>query len=132
MEYKLNPIAEGKAIIHDINNEKESLLFIVLISFLAKADEIVGTKAVAKAILKESGITVNISILELNIPYLSLATFSPKIGVNILTTVIESIFLLSVPKTAEIVIGIDTANILFNISILFSLEAFENLIFSII
>ena len=65
----------------------------LLISFKAIFSDTVGIIASAIELFIESGNAISISILEDNIPYFSNAILSPTMSFNILTIVIESIFL---------------------------------------
>ena len=105
------PNVHGSPINMVINKDKRNLLLIVSVSFFTLAPEMVGTSAVAKAILNASGIEVKISTLELRMPYFAFAVASPIIGFKILTTVTESIFLLIAEISELNEIGIETANI---------------------
>ena len=63
------PIVHGTPIKIVINKEKEILFLMLCMSPLAFPAEIAGTKAVAKAILKDKGSITNVSIFPLKIPY---------------------------------------------------------------
>ena len=106
---------QGNPIIKHNNNESEILLFIVWLSPLACAAEIAGTNAVVNATFNESGNVASISAFALNIPYLTFAASSPKIGFNILTTVNESTNFITDVKIAVKEIGIESHNIIFTI-----------------
>ena len=102
---------QGSPIKIVINIENDILFLHVLISPMAFADEIVGTKAVENAILNDIGSVTNVSTFPLKIPYWILACSSDKNFFSPLTTVIESTFLFIVPITAPIDIGTDTDKI---------------------
>ena len=63
------PAVHGSPINIVTKIENPTLLFAVLISFFALANEIAGTNAVANAILKDKGSAVSVSTFPLNIPY---------------------------------------------------------------
>ena len=95
--------------------ENPTLLFAVLISFFALANEIAGTSAVANAILNDSGSEVKVSTFPLKIPYCIFASCSLIKLLSPLTTVVESIFLFIEDKIALNEIGAATYNIFFTI-----------------
>ena len=104
------PTVHGKPINIEISNENDVFSVIVFLSFLAFAADIVGTRAVANATFIESGKLVSISTFPPKIPYCANASFSGKNCFRLLTTVNESMFLLSDDIIAVNAIGADTSN----------------------
>ena len=135
---RLNICSENKYIhiVHGIpinivtNIENSILRLATCISLFAIAAEIVGTNAVANAMLNENGNVINVSTFPLRIPYCSVAFSSPIISFKILTTVKASIVFVVAEKSAHKAIGIDTDNILFIILITLSFFCFVDLIIS--
>ena len=107
------PTVHGKPINIEINNENDVFLVIVLLSFFALAADIAGTNAVENATFIDNGKLVNISTFPPNIPYWANASLSGKNCFKLLTTVNESIFLLSDDIIAVNAIGVDTSNTFF-------------------
>ena len=109
------PTVHGNPINIDTSNENDVFSVIVFLSFLAFAADIAGTNAVANATLIESGKLVSISTFPPKIPYCANASFSGKNCFRLLTTVNESMFLLSDDIIAVKAIGADTSNTFFMI-----------------
>ena len=105
------PAVQGKPINIDTNNENDVFLFIVFISLLAFAAAIAGTNAVEKATLIDNGKLVKVSTFPPNIPYWLTASSAGKNSFKLLTTVKESIFLLTDDSIAVNAIGKETNNI---------------------
>lgn len=63
------PTVQGRPISIEVNRENDVFWVIVFLSFLALAEAIAGTSAVAKATLMESGRLVSISTFPPSIPY---------------------------------------------------------------
>lgn len=114
------PTVHGSPINIETNNENDVFCVIVLLSFLALAADIAGTKAVANATLIDNGKLVNVSTFPPNIPYCEIAISSGINCFRLLTTVKESIFLLSEDIMAVRAIGIETINIFLMIVIILS------------
>lgn len=93
--------------------ENDILFDAPLLSPFAIAAETVGTSAVEKATLNDSGNVISVSTFPLSIPYCIVASFSVITLFKYLVTVIESTFLFSVDIIALSVIGNDTNSILF-------------------
>lgn len=109
---KINiPMVQGNPINMDVNNENEVLLVIVFLSRFAFAAAIAGTNAVENATLIDKGKLVNISTFPPKIPYCAIASASGINSFKLLTTVKESIFLLSDDMIAVKAIGTDTNKI---------------------
>ena len=113
------PIVQGSPISILAIKENETLFVVVSLSPLAIALEIVGTNAVAKAILIDKGNDVNVSTFPPKIPYCAFASDSVINFLSPLTTVNESIFLLKDDIIELNDIGIETLNIFFTILLTF-------------
>lgn len=114
------PTVQGSPINIEVISENVVFSVIVFLSLLAFAADIAGTKAVENATLIDNGKLVNISTFPPNIPYCEMAISSDINSFRLLTTVKESIFLLSEDKIAVKAIGIETINILLIIVITLS------------
>ena len=106
------PMVQGSPISIEVSKEKDVFCVIVFLSFLAFAADIAGTKAVAKATLMDKGKLVSISTFPPKIPYCEMAISSDMNCFKLLTTVKESIFLLSDDMIAVKAIGTETNKIL--------------------
>lgn len=106
------PTVQGRPISIEVNKENDVFWVIVFLSFLALAEAIAGTSAVAKATLMESGRLVSISTFPPSIPYCEIAISSLINCFKLLTTVNESIFLFKEDMIAVKAMGIDTIKIL--------------------
>ena len=107
------PTVHGNAINIETNNENDVFSFIVLLSFLALAAAIAGTRAVENATFIANGKFVNVSTFPPSIPYCAVAISSGIKFFNDLTTVNESIFLFIYENIAVKAIGAETISILF-------------------
>lgn len=106
------PTVQGSPISIEVSKEKDVFCVIVFLSFLAFAADMAGTNAVAKATLMDNGKLVSISTFPPKIPYCEIAISSDMNCFKLLTTVKESIFLLSDDIIAVKAIGIETNKIL--------------------